>query len=89
MQVDKFPRVGSFFLAFVDGFLAPIIVSSLFFLLETLASFLLLFFSLFLLETGARSISSCIELLVGGSIGILGSISELALHLCFVALIAG
>jgi hypothetical protein len=49
----------------------------------------LLFFSLFLLETGARSISSCIELLVGGSIGILGSISELALHLCFVALIAG
>jgi len=88
MQVAKFPRVGSFFLAF-GRFLGSHHRFFSFFLLETLASFLLLFFSLFLLETGARSISSCIELLVGGSIGILGSISELALHLCFVALIAG
>lgn len=58
MQVAKFAGVASLFLAFVDGFLAPGIVSFhfiSFFFLETLASSLFLFF---LFETLASCISS-------------------------------
>lgn len=64
--------VASFFLAFVDGFMVP--SQYRFFSFLSLDSSIIPFsFVLFLLETGAKSISSCIELLVALLVVPLGS----------------
>lgn len=73
--------LASFFFAFVDSFIAP----SQHHFFSFPSSSIIPFYLFYFLVLGVL----VLELLVGGSIGILGSISDLALHLCFVALITG